>query len=112
MRVQPVVMPVSGALSQAVLDDGWQVVAPAERYLGYLAAIERSPNTVRAYAHGLSLWFEFLGLREVAWSGAHVEVAALRNENEQLRQRLAETLGQQRTQAHKTGTPRRTAVTD
>jgi len=43
---------------------------------------------------------------------ARVEVAALRNENEQLRQRLAETLGQQRTQAHKTGTPRRTAVTD
>jgi len=73
MRVQPVVMPVSGALSWTVLDDGWQVVAPAERYLGYLAAIERSPNTVRAYAHGLSLWFEFLGLREVAWSGAHVE---------------------------------------
>ncbi len=73
MRVQPVVMPVSGALSWTVLDDGWQVVTPAERYLGYLAAIERSPNTVRAYAHGLSLWFEFLGLREVAWSGAQVE---------------------------------------
>ncbi len=25
MRVQPVVMPVSGALSQAVLDDGWPI---------------------------------------------------------------------------------------
>ncbi len=40
------------------------------------------------------------------------EVAALRNENEQLRQRLAETLGQQRAEAHKTGTPGRTAATD
>ena len=31
-----------------------------ERYLAYLAAIERSPNTVRAYAISLKLWFEFL----------------------------------------------------
>ncbi len=34
--------------------------SPAERYLAYLAAIERSPNTVRAYAVSLKLWFEFL----------------------------------------------------
>ena len=67
------VMPVSGAVSWTVLDDDLQMVVPAERYLAHLAGIERSPNTVRAYAHSLSLWFEFLQLREVSWSGAQVE---------------------------------------
>ena len=41
-------------------DDG-AVVAPVERYLAYLSALERSLNTVRAYAASLRLWLEFLG---------------------------------------------------
>ena len=32
----------------------------SESYLAYLAAMERSPNTQRAYATSLKLWFEFL----------------------------------------------------
>ena len=63
MRVQRVVMPVTGAESWTVVDDEWALVEPVERYLAHLAGIERSPNTVRAYAHGLRLWFEFLGAR-------------------------------------------------
>jgi hypothetical protein len=31
------------------------VIEPAERYLAYLTAIKRSPNTVRAYAVNL-MW--------------------------------------------------------
>ena len=67
VRVQRVVMPVTGAESWTVVDDGWAPVEPVERYLAHLAGIERSPNTVRAYAHGLRLWFEFLGARRLAW---------------------------------------------
>jgi hypothetical protein len=48
--VQRVLMPVSGRESWTLLGDDGGVVEPAERYLAYLAAIERSPNTVRAYA--------------------------------------------------------------
>ncbi len=48
-------------------------VEPAERYLAYLAAIERSPNTVRADAQSLALWCEFLELRQVGWAVASVE---------------------------------------
>jgi integrase len=66
-------MPVTGAESWTVVDDGWVPVAAAERYLAHLAGIERSPNTVRAYAHGLRLWFEFLDLRGLAWQGVGVE---------------------------------------
>ena len=46
--VQRVLMPVSGRESWTLLGDDGGVVEPAERYLAYLAAIERSPNTVRA----------------------------------------------------------------
>jgi integrase/recombinase XerD len=62
MRVQPVLMPDTGVESWSVLgDDG--PIEPVERWLAYLTAIERSPNTVKAYAHDLKDWFTFLGLR-------------------------------------------------
>jgi len=74
--VQRVVMPVSGRESWTLLGDDGEVVEPAERYLAYLAAIERSPNTVRAYAVSLKLWFEFLGRASVGWDEAGVEDVA------------------------------------
>lgn len=73
MRVQRVMAPVTGLGSWTVLDDGLVVVGAAERFLAHLSAIERSPNTVRAYAHSLVLWFEWLGLRERTWEVAEVE---------------------------------------
>ncbi len=45
MLVQRVVMPVTGVESWTVLGDDGAVVAPVERYLAYLGALERSPNT-------------------------------------------------------------------
>jgi len=76
MIIHRMVMPGSGAESWTVLDDDFAPVAPAEDYLAYLAAIERSPNTVRAYASSLKLWFEFLGLKGVGWDRAGVETVA------------------------------------
>jgi integrase/recombinase XerD len=73
VRVQRVVMPVTRAESWTVLDGGLVVVDAAERFLAHLSAIERSPNTVRAYACSLALWFEWLGLRARAWDAAEVE---------------------------------------
>jgi hypothetical protein len=50
MLVQRVLLPATRRESWTVLgDDG--PVQPVERYLAYLTDIERSPNTVRAYAH-------------------------------------------------------------
>jgi integrase/recombinase XerD len=62
VRVQLVLMPDTGVESWSVLgDDG--PIEPVERWLAYLTAIERSPNTVRAYADDLKDWFTFLQLR-------------------------------------------------
>jgi len=75
MIVQRVVMPVTEAVSWTVVHDG-VVVEPVERCLAYLAALERSPNTVRAYALSLRLWFEFLDAAAVEWAAAGVEDVA------------------------------------
>ena len=53
MRVQRVLMPGSEAESWTLLGDDQVPVEPAEQFLGYLAAVERSPNTAKAYAHDL-----------------------------------------------------------
>ena len=76
MHIQRVLMPVTGIESWTVIGDDGAVVAPAERYLAYLSALERSPNTVRAYAASLRLWFEFLGQAGVGWADAGVEDVA------------------------------------
>lgn len=76
MKAQRVLMTVTARESWTVVDEGFVVVEPAERYLAHLAGIERSPNTVRAYAHSLALWLEFLRLRDVAWCSAGVEDVA------------------------------------
>jgi integrase/recombinase XerD len=76
MLVQRVLMPGNGRESWTLLGDAGEVVEPAERYLAYLAAIERSPNTVRAYAISLKLWFEFLQHTATSWDEAGAEDVA------------------------------------
>jgi integrase len=69
-------MPGGGPESWTVLDDTGEVIGPVERYLAYLSAIERSPNTVRAYAISLKLWFEFLANARLAWDQVGIEDVA------------------------------------
>ncbi len=57
MRVQQVLMPDSTTESWTLLGNDLQPVAPVESFLAYLSAIERSPNTVKAYAHDLKDWW-------------------------------------------------------
>lgn len=60
LRVRKLLAPGGGELSWTVIDDGFEPVKPVESYLAHLHAVERSPNTVRAYASSLRLYFEFL----------------------------------------------------
>ena len=76
MRVQRVVMPGSGLESWTVLGEDHVPVEPVERFLSYLASVERSPNTVKAYAHDLKDWFTFLASRGLDWRSATVEDVA------------------------------------
>jgi len=73
MLVQPVVLPGCGTRSWTVLGDGDVPVAAVERFLAYLTDIGRSPNTVKAYAHDLKDFWEFLGFRGLDWREARLE---------------------------------------
>lgn len=71
-RTQRVLLP-DGGRTWTVLDGGQRIVGPAEEYLEYLRMLERSPNTVKSYARGLALWWEFLGHYGLSWDEVTIE---------------------------------------
>ncbi|WP_371869946.1 site-specific integrase [Mycobacterium kubicae] len=73
LRVQSVVMPFGDRESWTLVDQDAVVVEPVEAFLSHLHAIERSPNTVKAYAHDLRDWFEFLDRGGLVWSRVRLE---------------------------------------
>jgi integrase/recombinase XerD len=73
MLVQRVLMPDIGLESWTVLGDDHAPVEPVERWLAHLTAIERSPNTVKAYAHDLKDYFVFLQRRGLDWREVRLE---------------------------------------
>jgi len=73
MLVQRVAQAGSRVESWTVLGEDDRPVEAIERYLGYLTAIERSPNTVKAYAHDLKDFFVFLTLRSLDWREVRLE---------------------------------------
>ncbi len=73
MQVARAISPVSSRESWTVLGDDDAPVASVERYLAYLTDIERSPNTVKAYAHDLKDWFGFLADRGIDWQAVRID---------------------------------------
>lgn len=49
-----------------------RVVEVIDEFLGWLIGIERSPNTVQAYARDLALFWSFLDARGLVWDGVSV----------------------------------------
>lgn len=76
MRVQRVLMPGADVESWTVLGEDHRPVEPVERFLSYLASIEKSPNTIKAYAHDLKDWMTYLGRHGVDWRAARLEDVA------------------------------------
>ena len=73
MLVYSVVIPGSGTRSWTVLGDAGVPVVPVDRFLAYLTDIGRSPNTVKAYAHDLKNYWEFISFRSLDWREARLE---------------------------------------
>jgi integrase/recombinase XerD len=61
-----------GREAWTVLDVSGAEVGSVSAFLRYLHRIERSPNTVRAYAHDLMLFWDFLADRALAWDAVTV----------------------------------------
>ena len=60
VRVQKIRVPDTGHLSWIVVEGEHLPVTVLNEYLLYLHRLGRSPNTVRAYAHHLQAFWEFL----------------------------------------------------
>ena len=73
MLVQRVAMLATRVESWTVLGDDDVPIQPVERYLAYLSDVERSPNTVKAYAHDLKDYWTFLTLRGLEWREVRLE---------------------------------------
>lgn len=65
----------SGVESWTVIGPDYRPVGVVEEFLGWLTWIERSPNTVEAYARDLRLFWTFLAARGMCWE--RVTVAEL-----------------------------------
>ena len=59
-----------------MLGDDQVPVEPVERFLAYLTSIEKSPNTIKAYAHDLKDWFAYLTRHGLDWQVVTVEDVA------------------------------------
>ena len=75
MRVQRV--SGSDGHSWTVVCADYAVVEPIEAFLAHLSALDRSPNTVNAYAFDLRDFFVFLVGRRTAWERVTAEDVAL-----------------------------------
>jgi len=72
MRVQRV-LPPGAAESWTVIGSDLRPVEPVERYLAWLSRVERAPTTVRAYAHDLKTFWDFVDGRGIAWDQISLE---------------------------------------
>src|SRR6266702_375189 len=75
MKVQKVRLPDTDHMSWLVLDNDFVPVQPIFSYLTFLHDLDRSPNTIRACAHHLKLFWEFLRSERLHWT--NVDVAHL-----------------------------------
>src|SRR5512134_3121147 len=73
MHVQRVALASRGVVSWTVLGDDDLPIPPVERYLAFLTDVERSPNTVRAFAHDLKDYWAFLAFRALDWREVRLE---------------------------------------
>jgi integrase/recombinase XerD len=66
--VQRARLPGTQRLVWLVVGDDRLPIGPIHRFLAYLDDVERSPNTIRSYAHHLKLFWDYLGWAKLAWT--------------------------------------------
>jgi integrase len=67
MKIQKVRLP-DNKLTWLVLDNNYLPIHPIQMFMRYLENLERSPNTLRAYAHNLKLYWEYLAYIKKPWA--------------------------------------------
>src|SRR2546421_7894015 len=76
MKVQRVCPPETDCFSWLVLDEEYVPIQPILSYLTFLLDLNRSPNTIRATAYHLKLFWEYLCDRGLDWTNVDVTFLA------------------------------------
>lgn len=66
VRTQRVVRP-DGSVGVTVIGSDFLPIPAVAEYLDFMRLDGASPNTIRAYARGLALWFDYLDRRDLDW---------------------------------------------
>jgi len=80
MKVQRVRLPNTDQIHWIVLDDAFVPIQPICSYLAFLDDLDRSPNTIRATAHHLKLFWQYLGDERITWTEIDVARRAVFDE--------------------------------
>lgn len=75
MKVSKKLMP-DGYYSWTVINPTKQPINPIDRYLDYLYHLQKSPNTLRAYAYHLKHYWQYLDVKQLVWSQVNLEQLA------------------------------------
>jgi integrase/recombinase XerD len=75
MKVQRVCLPDTNRVTWLVLDDLYTPIQPILTYLKFLHNLDRSPNTIRATAHHLKQFWEYLQDAHLCWT--EIDIAQL-----------------------------------
>lgn len=73
MKTQRIRLPEGNQVGWIVLDDNHHPIQPIQAYIRYLENLERSPNTIHAYANHLKLYWEFLHDAKLEWEQVSLE---------------------------------------
>lgn len=68
VKVQRVRLPESQEIRWLVLGDDFLPIRPIQEFLTYLENLERSPNTIRSYAHHLRLYWQYVQEKHLDWT--------------------------------------------
>jgi integrase/recombinase XerD len=68
MKVQRATIADGKGVVWFVVDDSFAPIQPITAFLVHLRTVERSPNTLRAYAHHLKLFWEYIQTHRLEWS--------------------------------------------
>jgi integrase/recombinase XerD len=76
IRVQKARKPGSGRSTWLVLGEDYLPIQPIDEFLTFLDVTGSSPNTIRAYAHHLKLYWEYLVEASLDWRAATTQDVA------------------------------------
>jgi hypothetical protein len=62
--------------SWLVLDNEYKPIKPITEFIKYLRSVDKSPFTIKSYAHSLKLYWEFLAYNQIDWVQINIGVLA------------------------------------